>query len=632
MNDHDLRRDFKAESSRQYSGQDNSKFKVLVTAVDHNESLDDMQEEGKLKWMVNGQVDKRGYHISGVKLLQGVMLLDIVIPASSGGQFKLPEVGDIIWCTQNTTGQAGSVVYLYTDYATGDLTYDGEFPAPQWGSMPGDYGDLRSWKDHTMQFSQKPDAHYVENLPQNKATFITKWVRSVTGSRWRKTWYEDQVKKAGSFILRGDNVFDIDPENMTKEVVEENGVFLLGGKISQAKYPLPLNAPETREERTDFKFKYKLHKFEKSRAKANPFKEGNYVQPVSEFEEHTFHNRYQFSYEPILDRAYKDRTSKGGKKAGFEREVASREEYTLNLKGNNKVVIQDVHGDGEQVMIILKSHYDEGLAILHNKEESQVRIRDAYGQTVFIEGNKEKPRIIITTRERQVFEMGSTKGKGSFVYMRNGPAFGDADVDWGRKTGKTKDDVYQQEFAFTSSPEISQDTEVLERMSAGMQAIVKRGAGMYMRMANDALGLWEKTYSSWETSDKNLMEELKQRFMQSYTMTVSSVTSSGQQISWESKGVLEGSTLASFKFDNSELSIRKNVPKTETLQGMYVINASGITTTTPLAWNLDALSVDIKAKTSLTSVAPTTIMSGATLAFGFGSATSASPIIGSGPI
>jgi hypothetical protein len=634
----DLRRDFKADSARQYAGEDNSKFKVLVTAVDHNESINDMQEEGKFKYMTPGQVDKRGYHISGVKLMQGVIILDIAVPAAVGGQFKLPEPGDVVWCAQNSSGQQGSVVYLYTDYAAGDLTHDGDFPAPQWGSMPGDYGDLRSWKDHTMQFSAKPDSHFVEHLPQNKATFITKYVRSITGNRWRKTWYEGQNVKPGSFILRGDNVFDIDTENMVKEVVEENGVTLLSGEVPQWKYPMPLNAPEEREERADFKYKYKLHKFEVSRPKVNPFEDGNYVQPVTQFEEHTFKNRYQFSYEPILDRQYKDRTSKGGKTAGFEREVAAREEYTLNLKGNNKIVIQDVHGDGEQVMIILKSHHDEGLAIVHNKDQSQVRIRDAYGQTVLIEGNKEKPRIILTTRERQVFEMGSTKGKGSFIYGRNGPAFGDSDVDWGRKTGKTKDTVYQQEFAFTSSKEIGQDEDVLGRMSSGMQALLGRGAGMFLRMADDAIGTWEKTYSTWETSNHDLKEEFKQRYMQSYTSTVSEVNSSGANVKWETNSYLKGTLLASVGFDNNALVMKKNSAG-GSLQGTFTIDSAGINMTTPLAWTVNAKSVDIKSQsgvavkgTNVGITSSSTNIQAGTFALVAGGATSSTPIIGSGPI
>lgn len=588
-------RDYKHAESRVHAGIDTTKFKMIVTAVDTNETVDDLQGEGRLAWMVKtdnglGEDDRRGYFLSGVKMDgQGTIVLDVVVSPPVPGAFELPQIGDVVWVGVNASGRSSGLFYLHGDYAGSELlTHDADFNAPFWGGMPGDRGVLNSYQDHTMQFSRKPDKHYVPRLPQNKSTFITKWVRSITGYRWRKTVYENSSLKSELFPLRGDNVFEIDPENMGKEVVEEDGVQWLQLNTPQSKYPLPLNAPEKQEERPDFKFKYQVHQFQKDRPKKySPFEQDTYTSVELTYKEYIVRNKNFVAHEPILDKSYKKRTAKT-KWKGFERELPAVEEFVLALKGNNKLVIQDVHGDGEQIVLMLKSQYDEGLVIVHDKEKSQVRLRDHLGQSFLIEGDRDKPRIVAVTRERQVIEMGSKKDLGSFVYVRNGPAYGESDVDWGRKTGKTMGSVYNQEFALTSSKEISQDSEVLDRMSPGMQAIVAKGAGVHLRMANDALGIWEKTYSSWEVNDSDMFEETNQKYMQTSTVTKAEILSSGNSVNWESKAILSGSTLAFYKFSNDSLHFRKNVPFTETLQGEQIINSSGITVNTPLHWQLNA--------------------------------------------
>src|SRR5690606_3914587 len=129
-------------------------------------------------------------------------------------------------------------------------------------------------------------------------------------------------------------------------------------------------------------------------------------------------------------------------------------EYQIALRGNNKLLIQDQYGDGEQLLITLKNQYDAGITIIQNSDKGQVRVRDHMGQGVLLEANPDSPRVMLWTANKQVIEQGSVKGVGEFTYIRNGAVYGDAETSYGTKTGLTKNDVSNQEFLITSSPDI----------------------------------------------------------------------------------------------------------------------------------------------------------------------------------
>jgi len=545
MNNYNLR-DSKYENSRRYADPTSDTFKVLVTTVDNNETIDDMQKEGRSAWM-GPDADRRNLGITGIRIDQGTLLLDISVPQSVAGKVEMPQVGDIVHCKMNASGRASVIETSHTEYNPRRFSVDGHSVVPMWLSMPGDQGQLFSHKDHGMQFSARPDKHDVNYLPKNKASFITQWVRSVTGFRWRKTIYEDRTVKAGKFVLRGDNVFDIDPEHMPKLIVEETGISLMPVKAKQHQYPQPNNTPFIREERPEFKYRYRVHKWLKQVPKFDPFDEGKTAAiEGDDYVDYTLRTKYQFSYEPILDSKYRTKTSGQGKTPAFERELPAVEEYQLALKGNNKLLIQDVNGDGEQIFMTFKSQYDEGFTIVHDKDRGQIRIRDHIGNTILLEGDREKPRIILKTSEHQTLEMGGKKGKGQFLYLRNGAAYGDSELDWGRKTGVGIGDVFNQEFIMVDSQAIIGDSEFKNRLSPGLASMII-APGIYMRTVDDSRKEYEKRYASYEING-TLIEKSIQLWKDTNTSVVTQSSVQKSKHEWFVEGRTNGKVFNVIKF------------------------------------------------------------------------------------
>lgn len=549
-------RDFKYENSRRYASPNAETFKVLVATVDNNETIDDMQDEAKSSWL-GEESDRRNLSLTGIRVDQGTLMLDIAVPQSVAGQVIMPQPGDVIHCRINASGRAAMVQMSHGEYNPRKYAVDGYNVVPMWLSMPGDYGDLRSYKDHGMQFSAKPDKHDVTYLIKNKASFITKWVRSITGTRWRKTLYQDREVKPNTHVMRGDNVFDIDKENMAKLIVEEQGVFLMPEKIKQYQYPNPNNAPFRREERPEFKYRYRVHKFLKQRPpKFDPFRTGESaaIEP-DEYKDFTLKTKYQFSYEPILDKKYKIKTTNPKRPEGFERELPAAEEFQIGLKGNNKLLIQDIQGDGEQILMTFKSQYDQGFTIVHDRDRGQVRIRDHIGQTILLEGDRERPRIIIHTSERQTIEMGGKKGKGQFMYFRNGPVHGEPDVDWGRKPGVEIDNVFNQEWLLVDSVPMLKDEEFTKRISSGLKSMLV-GPGIYHRTVDDSKNEYEKRYSSYEIDGK-LLEKSIQLWKTTQTSIVTQTTVNKGDHEWFAEGRTNGKVINLIKFKDDYMSLNR---------------------------------------------------------------------------
>lgn len=552
------KRDFKYEQSKRYSHEDRSTFNVLVTAVDNNETIDDMQEKGRTSWL-GEDTDRRSLYISGIRLDQGVIVNNIAVPQAFSGQVYMPCVGDTVKCKVNSIGAAGEISVVQVMYSGRDRAQTGESVVPMWLSMPNDYGHLRSHQDHGMQFASKPDKHDLKNIPKNAASFATKWVRSITGERWRKTLYEDHEISANKFVTRGDNVFDIDPKSMSLVTIEEQGMSIMPVG-SQAEYPEPNNTPFKREKRDDFVYIYKKHTWLKAAPKFKVTDTGGdaVIQP-SEFIEYTMQTKYQFSYEPISDKKYRTKTS-GKNSKGFERELPAVEEYQVALKGNNKLLIQDIKGDGEQILITLKTQYDEGITFIHDRERSQVRIRDHIGNSVLLEGDRDKPRIVLKTSEKQVMEMGSVKGKGQFLYMRNGPVHTDSELSWGRKPGTILDAVFNQEFFMGDSEAILSDPEVTGRVSSGLAGLFA-GPGIYMRSEDDSTGKYEKTYANYE-SGGTLYEKTMQKWKSTNTYLKSETKVDAGDHSWFVEGNTQGKTYNLIKIDTDHMILARPQDKT----------------------------------------------------------------------
>ena len=443
-----------------------SHFQAYVAWVDHNSTINDEQAEGVLE-NISPQTG-RNLHLGVFKLGgdgSGVAL-NVVVPQDVLGTFKVPQIGDVVWIEETRREYGKSPVYLYSSYnSIKDPTNKiSQSPVPQWGSFPNDYGHIRTHRDHNKQF--------VATIDSN---FIRKYVRSVTGYRFR-SFYRGNLEK-GKYSVRGDSVFDIDGL-VSEDYLVENGAYIgYGGDLEddQAEYPNPLNVPVEQEENEDYKYINFVHEPSPTRITAD---HDDFEEKSSDWtprkEKFILQNKNYFAYQPVLDKEYLE-------KAEFERELPAAEEYQLALRGNNKLVIQDQYGDGEQLLITLKNHYDASFTIIHNADKGQVRIRDHLGQGVLLEANPEAPRVISWTSNRQVIEQGAVDGVGEFTYIRNGSVFGDSVTSFGKKTGLTKDDVSNQEFLMVSSPEIV--GELGNRLSSGMNSLVSRGssAGFYFR-------------------------------------------------------------------------------------------------------------------------------------------------------
>lgn len=440
-------------------GEYSSKFQAYVVWVDHNSTIEDKQKEGTIE-AVSPQTG-RNLHL-GVFKLNGDgagILLNVVVPVGRLGEFKMPKLGDVIWIEESRRRLGSPPTYLYSTYnaIVGPDKIYGYNPVPQWGSMPGDSGAIESYRDHIKQF-----------VPTIKSNFIRKFVKSVTGQRFRHFYRGNLV--SGRFAVRGDSVFDIDGSVSKPYLVEEGAYVGYGGDLEtdQGNYPNPLNVPSSKEEDIDYTYYDLLYEPIDSAIPGDQYSEekgfSSYT-PVKE--KNILNNKNYTSYQPIMDKAYLE-------KAEFERELPAAEEYQVAIRGNNKVLIQDQYGDGEQLLITLKNQYDAGVTIIHNADKGQVRIRDYLGQGILLESNPEAPRVVLWTANRQVIEQGAVTGVGEFTYIRNGSKFGDSQTEFGTKTGLTKDDVSNQEFLMVSTPDII--GELGTRLSSGMTSLAG-GAG-----------------------------------------------------------------------------------------------------------------------------------------------------------
>lgn len=443
-----------------------SKFQALVVSVDHNGTLEDKQKKGVLS-DISPQTG-RNLHLGVIRLgSEGkTMALNVLVPVSRLGEFRLPRIGDVIWVEESRRELGSPPIYLYSTYNSnvGPDKPFGHNPVPQWGSLPGDTGEIISYRDHIRQFVTTQDSN-----------FKRKFIKSVTGTRFRQ-FYRGNLKK-GRFAVRGDSVFDIDGTVNSDYLVEEGAYLVSGGdlELDQGEYPNPLNVPVEREEDDDFTyFNYLFKPIDRSLPSDHYKREGSFTFNSPEQEKQVLKNKNYMSYQPILDKKYLEY-------ADFERELPAAEEYQIAIRGNNKLLIQDQYGDGEQLLITLKNQYDAGITIVHNGDKGQVRIRDHMGQGVLMEANPEAPRVILWTANRQAIELGGIKGVGEFTYIRNGAAFGDSQTSFGTKTGLTKDEVSNQEILLVSSPDVI--NELSSRLSSGMRSLAtgKMAAGMYFR-------------------------------------------------------------------------------------------------------------------------------------------------------
>lgn len=443
-----------------------SRFQAYVAWVDHNGSINDEQEEGVLE-NISPQTG-RNLHLGVFKMSgdgSGVAL-NVVVPQDVLGTFKVPQVGDVVWIEETRREYGKAPTYLFSTYNSNQdpTSYVGQTPVPQWGSFSGDYGHLRTHRDHNKQF--------VATISSN---FVKKYIRSVTGYRFR-SFYRSNLEK-GRYVVRGDSVFDIGGL-VSEDYLVENGAYVgYGGDLEadQGNYPNPLNTPKSQQEDENYKYISYIHEPVPVRNTADhdSFEERT-TGWTPRKEKHVLKNKDYVAYQPVMDKTYLEEIE-------FERELPAAEEYQVALRGNNKLLIQDQYGDGEQLLITLKTQYDAGFTVVHNADKSQVRIRDHMGQGVLLEANPDAPRVISWTANRQVIEQGSVKDVGEFTYIRNGSAFGDSETDFGTKTGLIKDDVSNQEFLMVSTAGII--GELGSRLSSGMNSLVSSAGspGVYMR-------------------------------------------------------------------------------------------------------------------------------------------------------
>jgi hypothetical protein len=496
-----------------------TRYRVYVTWVDHGTYVADARTTPALSNL--SMETGRNFHITGFRI-DGVgdpIKYNIVIPQEIQGSFKLPQIGDIITVDEQYRNIGDSPVYIYSVYNDLDNENFVSSQIPPWGSIPGDYGHIRSHSDHNFQFSEEANA-----------SFTQKFIKSVTGYRFRKFYghvfnTKNRFLERGKFVVRGDNVFDVskdDPLMSALEINTEEGVDIVPVKgnslsLNQADYPNPLNVPIEREEDTRYVYSSPVPRFLSKQVEGDLYK-GEGGEDVNEFTDERYKyvlkNKNYFSYQPIVDKKYFEyidsieNDPQGNKPEPYERELPAAEEYQISLRGNNKLLIQDQYGDGDQLLITLKNQYDAGFTVVHNAESGQVRIRDHLGQGVLLEANPDAPRVISWTANRQVIEQGAVTGKGEFTYIRNGSVFGDADTTFGKQTGLNKSQVSNQEFLMVSNPSIIE--ELFDRLSDGMNDLVSRGAfaGIYIRNNTDP-DLTSQEYSMFKNND-NLIIETRQ--------------------------------------------------------------------------------------------------------------------------
>ena len=468
-----------------------NKFQFYVTWVDQNLTVNDDQKTPILSKISPGT--GRNLHIGGFKLNQregGNIILHVLVPQDILGSFKMPQIGDIVWIEEDNLQQGSIPFYVYSTYNNGSEDNYGVTRVPLWGSMAGDYGHLRSYKDHNKQFSSKVNSN-----------FIKKYVKSITGYRFR-SYYASSLK-AGKFSVRGDPVFDINPKLNDENVVIDNGLDIGYGetltKNKQVDYPNPLNVPQVRDFDENYSYSKLVPAKVGSEIELNPYVFESELSNYSPGKtSRKLKTKNYFSYQPILDKSFLEEVE-------FEREVPAAEEYQVALRGNNKLLIQDQHGDGEQLLITLKNQYDAGFTIVQNGDRGQVRIRDHLGQGMLMESNPDAPRVMTWTSANQKIEQGHVPATGSYTYIRNGEVFGDSDTKFGKKTNLGRNDIPNQEFLMVSSSAIV--SEIQDKISEGMASVLGAASapGIFMRNNVDP-NLSEQTHSIYNTYDSLVYE------------------------------------------------------------------------------------------------------------------------------
>jgi hypothetical protein len=336
------------------------RYKVYVTWVDHGTYVKDARVTPALS---NFSLEvSRNFHITGFRLdgEGGSFKYNVIIPQEIQGSFKVPQIGDVIVVEEEPRYLGQSPVYLYSIYNDVPYTESSAANIPNWGSIPGDYGHLRSHTDHNLKFNA------------GETSFTRRYIKSITGYRFRKFYghvydTKDRFLEEGKFVVRGDVVFDIeDTDAMSKDEIESEGVNIVSTKDNQlsddlSSYPNPLNVPFLRA--TDERFSYSSHvpRYLPEQVEADPYKgASNNTNPaVNEFYVNVFKNKNYFSYTPIMDKKYNDyliAVSAGWDPSSGDsppepilRELPAAEEYQVALRGNNKLLIQDQYGNGEQL-------------------------------------------------------------------------------------------------------------------------------------------------------------------------------------------------------------------------------------------------------------------------------------------
>lgn len=492
-----------------------SKYRVYVTWVDHGTFIQDIPSEASLSSISHDS--GRNFRVTGFRLdgTGDSLKYNITVPQEIQGSFKLPQIGDIIVVEELPREPSSPPVYVYSTYNDLPLSNYASAPLPNWGSYPNDYGHLRSHRDHNSEFSTKASG-----------SFTKKYIKSITGYRFRQfygTIYNtiDRFLTRGKFAVRGDSVFDIQENSslMSNEVITtETGMDLVPGEADsliyeKARYPNPLNVPKKREQDDNYSYKVSLPLYldrsldsdfyNLNEEDSNPYKFKTYSTKLKV--------KNYFSYQPIVDKNYLEYLKANASSQDednlirnlFDRELPAAEEYQIAIRGNNKLLIQDQYGNGEQLLITLKNQYDAGFSIIHNNETGNIRLRDHLGQGVLIEGDPNAPRVITWTTERQFIDMGSVRqydadtgdveSFGEYVYIRNGSVYGRSDVSFGRfsEDDIDRNDVPQQEFALINAKNASGFSNLLSglssRLSSGMNTLISQssGNGLFFRNNHD---------------------------------------------------------------------------------------------------------------------------------------------------
>lgn len=88
----------------------------------------------------------------------------------------------------------------------------------------------------------------------------------------------------------------------------------------------------------------------------------------------------------------------------------AKESHEISI-GRNQLIISDIHGDGSQLLITLKSEKDQGFSVFYDDRDawSQIRIRGAAGESILLEsanfGAGYVSRSILRTLSGQFIEM-----------------------------------------------------------------------------------------------------------------------------------------------------------------------------------------------------------------------------------